>query len=68
MSPRFFSQKMLAKDPEKKMPSTAAKATRRSAKESVPSIQRIAHFALRSTAGIVSTASNRCRFWSASFT
>jgi hypothetical protein len=27
MSPRFFNQKMAAKLPEKKMPSTAAKAT-----------------------------------------
>ena len=25
--PRFFSQKMAAKEPEKKIPSTAAKAT-----------------------------------------
>jgi hypothetical protein len=30
--PRFFNQKMLQKLPLKKMPSTAAKATRRSAK------------------------------------
>jgi len=30
MSPLFFSQKMAAKDPEKKMPSTAANATTRS--------------------------------------
>ena len=29
--PRFFSQKMAAKEPEKKMPSTEAKATTRSA-------------------------------------
>ena len=28
--PLFFSQKMAAKDPEKKIPSTAAKATTRS--------------------------------------
>lgn len=32
MRPRFLSQKMEAKDPEKKIPSTAAKATRRSPK------------------------------------
>ena len=32
MSPRFLSQKMDANEPEKKMPSTAAKATRRSPK------------------------------------
>ena len=30
ISPLFFSQKMEAKEPEKKMPSTAAKATIRS--------------------------------------
>lgn len=35
MRPRFLSQKMEAKEPEKKMPSTAAKATKRSAKESL---------------------------------
>ena len=29
MSPRFLSQKMAAKEPEKKIPSTAAKATTR---------------------------------------
>jgi hypothetical protein len=32
MRPRFLSQKMEQKEPEKKMPSTAAKAMRRSAK------------------------------------
>ena len=31
MRPRFLSQKMEANEPEKKMPSTAAKAMRRSA-------------------------------------
>ena len=31
MSPLFLSQKMAAKEPEKKIPSTAAKATTRSA-------------------------------------
>ena len=31
--PRFLSQKIEQKDPEKKIPSTAAKATNRSAKE-----------------------------------
>lgn len=30
MSPLFFNQKIAAKDPEKKIPSTAAKATTRS--------------------------------------
>jgi hypothetical protein len=33
MSPRFFNQKMEQKEPEKKMPSTAAKAMSLSAKE-----------------------------------
>jgi hypothetical protein len=32
MSPRFFSQNIAQKEPEKKMPLTAAKATMRSAK------------------------------------
>ena len=32
MRPRFFSQKIAQKEPEKKMPSTTANATRRSAK------------------------------------
>jgi hypothetical protein len=36
---------MAAKDPEKKMPSTAAKAIRRSAKEQLLSIHRRAHSA-----------------------
>ncbi|TRY55965.1 hypothetical protein DNTS_011346, partial [Danionella cerebrum] len=35
MSPRFLSQKIEAKDPEKKMPSTAAKATTRSPKDTI---------------------------------
>ena len=34
ISPRFLSQKMAQKEPEKKMPSTHANATRRSAKHS----------------------------------
>ena len=33
IKPRFLSQKMAQNEPEKKMPSTAAKATKRSAKE-----------------------------------
>jgi hypothetical protein len=32
MRPHFFSQKIAQKEPEKKIPSTAAKAMRRSAK------------------------------------
>ena len=46
MRPRFLSQKMDANDPEKKIPSTAAKATRRSANvEFLSAIQRRAHSA-----------------------
>jgi len=44
MSPRFLSQKMEAKDPEKKIPSTAAKAINRSAKVDLSSeIHFMAH-------------------------
>jgi hypothetical protein len=35
INPRFLIQKIAQKDPEKKIPSIAAKATRRSAKESL---------------------------------
>jgi hypothetical protein len=46
MSPRFLSQKMLAKEPLKKMPSTAAKATSREPKvEDLSLIQRRAQSA-----------------------
>ena len=38
MRPRFLSQKLEAKDPEKKIPSTAAKATRRSPKTDFSSL------------------------------
>ena len=38
MRPRFLSQKIEAKDPEKKIPSTAAKATRRSPKTDCSSL------------------------------
>lgn len=48
MRPRFLSQKMEANEPEKKMPSTAAKATRRSAKTARGSLIHFsAHSALR---------------------
>ena len=54
MRPRFFSQKMDANDPEKKIPSTAANATRRSAKvEFLSAIQRRAHSALALMQGTV---------------
>jgi hypothetical protein len=59
--PRFFSQKMLQKLPLKKMPSTAAKAMRRSAK--LPRlIQRRAHSAFFCTQGTVSMACSRWCF------
>ena len=46
MRPRFLSQKMEANEPEKKMPSTAANATRRSPKMDRSSeIHRIAQSA-----------------------
>ena len=59
MRPRFLSQKMDANEPEKKIPSTAAKATRRSAKlEFWSAIQRRAHSALALMQGtIISTLS-----------
>lgn len=46
INPRFFNQKIAAKEPEKKIPSTAAKATSRSPKVEFSSeIQRRAHSA-----------------------
>ena len=62
MSPRFLSQKMAQKLPEKKMPSTQANAMSRSAKHSELWIQRIAHCALRPTVGTLWIALNRCFF------
>lgn len=57
IKPRFLSQKIEQKEPEKKIPSTAAKATRRSAKVALRlSVQRKAHCALCITAGMVSMA------------
>jgi hypothetical protein len=67
ISPRFFSQKMAQKEPEKKMPSTAANATMRSAKVALfLSVHRSAHSAFCITAGMVSIALNRCVFSSLS--
>ena len=40
MRPRFLRQKIEAKDPEKKIPSTAVKATRRSLKSKLWSVIR----------------------------
>ena len=60
MRPRFLSQKMAAKEPEKKMPSTAAKAMRRSPKvERRSEIQRMAQSAFSLMQGMVSMASKR---------
>ena len=51
---------MAAKEPEKKMPSTQAKATMRSAKEAEFELdQSKAHLAFLVTAGTVSMALNR---------
>src|ERR1700746_1818057 len=55
INPRFFNQKIEQKEPEKKMPSTAANAIRRSAKEPLL-IQRKAHSAFFLTHGTVSMA------------
>ena len=62
MRPRFFSQKIAQNEPEKKMPSTTAKATRRSAKRVDSVIQRSAHSAFFLTHGTVSSALNRRSF------
>lgn len=60
MRPLFFSQKIEAKLPEKKMPSTAAKATMRSPKDALwLAIHCSAQSALRFTHGSVSIALNR---------
>ena len=66
MRPRFLSQKMEANDPEKKIPSTAAKATRRSANvEFLSAIQRRAHsaFALMQGTTRVSQWAGMWRYW-----
>jgi hypothetical protein len=48
MSPRYFSQNMAQKEPEKKMPSTAVKAIIRSAKLALVGSHHLsAQFALR---------------------
>jgi len=60
ITPRFFSQKMAANDPEKKIPSTAANATSRSAYgDFLSSIHLNAHSAFFLTQGMVSIALNR---------
>mmetsp|Transcript_8228 Transcript_8228/g.20399 ORF Transcript_8228/g.20399 Transcript_8228/m.20399 type:complete len:213 (+) Transcript_8228:342-980(+) len=62
MRPRFLSQKMAQKEPLKKMPSTHANATRRSAKQVVDPIHLSAHCALRPTVGTLWMARIRWRF------
>ena len=59
MSPRFLSQKIAANEPEKKIPSTAAKATTRSeyGASRFP-IHFMAHRAFLVMQGIVSMALN----------
>ena len=59
MTPRFFSQKMAANDPEKKMPSTAANATTLSPKVDPSEIQSMAQSAFFLTQGNVSIALNK---------
>jgi len=69
MSPRFLIQNIEANEPEKKIPSTAAKATNLSAKvDFLSEIQRSAQSALRFIQGIVSMAWKRCSRWSGSLT
>jgi hypothetical protein len=60
IKPRFLSQKMEANEPEKKMPSTAAKAIKRSAKVDRSSeIHFKAQSAFFLMQGMVSMASKR---------
>ena len=67
MSPRFLSQKMAQKEPEKKMPLTAANAIMRSAKLALVGSHHLkAHLALRCTRGSVLMALRRCIFSEAS--
>ena len=63
MRPRFFSQNTAQKDPEKKIPSTTANATRRSGKDANSALHHLsAHCAFFFTQGIVSMALNRLSF------
>mmetsp|Transcript_26167 Transcript_26167/g.66464 ORF Transcript_26167/g.66464 Transcript_26167/m.66464 type:complete len:213 (-) Transcript_26167:457-1095(-) len=59
MRPRFLSQKMAQNEPEKKMPSTHAKASRRCANGAFDEIHLSAHAALACTAGTCETAWKR---------
>ena len=62
MRPRFLSQKIAQNEPEKKMPSTVANATRRSAKRDDSVIHRSAQSAFLRTQGTVSSALNSRSF------
>jgi len=59
MMSRFLSQKIAQNEPEKKIPSTHANATKRSAKLRDESIQVRAQFAFFLTQGTVTTALNK---------
>ncbi len=61
INPLFLSQKMEQKEPEKKIPSTAAKAIKFSTKDPF-SIHLIAQSAFLLTAGTVSMALNNLSF------
>ena len=62
--PRFFNQKIAANEPEKNIPSTAAKATTRSAYVAfLSAIHLRAQSAFFLTHGIVSIALNRYSLW-----
>ncbi|KAL2455577.1 Uncharacterized protein Adt_47206 [Abeliophyllum distichum] len=56
INPRFFNQNIEQKLPEKNISSTQAKASKRSANDSEPSIHQNAHLAFCCTRGMVSTA------------
>lgn len=66
-SPRFFNQKMEQKEPEKKIPSTAAKATSLSPNGLSLPIHLMAHSAFFFTQGMVAIALNNCSFSPADF-
>ncbi len=66
--PRFFNQKIAQKEPEKKMPSTAANAIMRLAKLAEAASHHLrAHCAFWWTHGVVSIARSRCVFFVGSF-
>ena len=63
MSPRFLSQNIAQKEPEKKMPSAAANAIIHSVKLALAGLHHLrAQLALRWTHGTVLLAWSRCSF------